>query len=286
MPVSDAAGKQNSVGYLGPKGTWAEEALASCKKCAPGTAVPLASVYDVIAAVARGEVDEGIVPMENAIEGSVSATLDVLAFEFDNVHIVREVVYPIRHRLIVRQEVDFGDIEKIISHPHAHGQCRRFIREKLSQAEVVAANSTAEAVRIVSESDQKWAAIGSALAAESYGCIALDVDIEDYPDNETRFVLLSQKPAAQDLPEAYKTSIVCTIAHDQPGSLLQILQEFAHRYVNLTKIESRPSKKGLGDYVFFIDMEGRKDETQVAAALKCLECKLSRVKMLGSYPMG
>ena len=111
-------------------------------------------------------------------------------------------------------------------------------------------------------------------------------DIEDYPGNQTRFVMLSTEPAPQDLDAPYKTSIVCTIAHDQPGSLLQILQEFAHRYVNLTKIESRPSKKGLGDYVFFIDVEGRKDDEQVAAAIKCLECKLASVKMLGSYPVG
>lgn len=284
--MPDRAASGSRTGFLGPTGTWAEEALLACGKCSTGETVALPSVYDVIAAVASGDVDEGIVPMENAIEGSVSATLDVLAFEFDNVHIVREIVYPIRHRLIMRKSREFGDIERILSHPHANAQCRKFLRESLPHAEVVAANSTADAVRMVSESEEAWAAIGSAVAAERYGCIALDIDIEDYSDNQTRFVLLSTSPAAQDQEGPFKTSIVCTIAHDQPGSLLQILQEFAHRYVNLTKIESRPSKKGLGDYVFFIDMEGRKDDPQVASALKCLDCKLSRVKLLGSYPTG
>ena len=284
--MHDNDDKISITGFLGPAGTWAEEALLACGSCDSRKTMALSSVYDVIAAVASGEVAEGIVPMENAIEGSVSATLDVLAFDFDNVHIIREVVYPIRHRLIVRKNLDFAEIKRIISHPHAHAQCRRFLRESLPHAEVVAANSTADAVRTVSESDEAWAAIGSAVAAERYGCIVLDAEIEDYQDNQTRFVLLSTTPATQDQEGAYKTSIVCTIAHDQPGSLLQILQEFAHRYVNLTKIESRPSKKGLGDYVFFIDMEGKKDDPQVASALKCLECKLSRVRLLGSYPAG
>ncbi|MHB0914412.1 MAG: prephenate dehydratase [Thermoleophilia bacterium] len=275
-----------NVAFLGPAGTWAQEALLANTTCGDEDTIALPSVYDVVMAVASGEAGEGIVPMENSIEGSVSATLDVLAFEVDNVYISREVVHPVSHRLIAREAFGLTEIEKIISHPHANAQCRRFLRDNLPQAEVVAANSTAEAVRIVSESDQRWAAIGSSLAARSYGCVTLAEDIEDYPDNRTRFVLLSTREADQGLESPYKTSIVCTIAHDQPGSLLQILQEFAHRYVNLTKIESRPSKKGLGDYVFFIDMEGKKDDPAVSGALKCLECKLASVKLLGSYPVG
>ena len=274
------------VAFLGPTGTWAQEALLANTTYREEDAAAYPSVYDVVMAVSSGKASTGIVPMENSIEGSVSATLDVLAFEVDNVHIVREVVHPVSHRLIARRRLAPESIDKIISHPHAHAQCRRYLRANLPQAEAVAANSTAEAVRIVSESNEKWAAIGSSIAAEKYGCITLAEDIEDYPDNQTRFVLLSTMEADQELDAPYKTSIVCTIAHDQPGSLLQILQEFAHRYVNLTKIESRPSKKGLGDYVFFIDMEGRKDEPTVAAALKCLDCKLAAVKLLGSYPVG
>lgn len=277
---------EKKVAFLGPAGTWAQEALLANTSHGGEDTIALPSVYDVVMAVASGEADEGIVPMENSIEGSVSATLDVLAFEVDNIYIVREVVHPVSHRLIAREAISLSEVERIISHPHANAQCRRFLRDNLPQAEVVAANSTAEAVRIVSESDQRWAAIGSSLAARSYGCVTLAEDVEDYPDNRTRFVLLSTTEADQRLESPYKTSIVCTIAHDQPGSLLQILQEFAHRYVNLTKIESRPSKKGLGDYVFFIDMEGRKDDPAVSGALKCLDCKLASVKLLGSYPVG
>lgn len=274
------------TGYLGPAGTWAEEALLANTPCTAEEVIPYPSVYDVIHAVSTGEIVEGIVPIENSLVGSVSATLDVLTFEVDNVQIIREIVQPIRHRLIARTELPLGEIEKIFSLPIAHAQCRHFTRERLPQAEIMAASSTAEAVRIVSQSDEKWAAIGSSIAARKYGCFVFEEDIEDYPGNQTRFVMLSRTPAPQDLDAPYKTSIVCSIAHDQPGSLLQILQEFSHRYVNLTKIESRPSKKGLGDYVFFIDTEGRKDDPQVAGALKCLECKLKRVKMLGSYPVG
>jgi len=248
--------------------------------------VPLPSIADVIAAVSAGEVAQGIVPVENAIEGTVSATLDMLAFEVDNIHITREIDHPIHLKLIAREPLELDRIEKVISLPHAYAQCRRFLREKMPQAELTAANSTAEAVRQVSLAEENWAAIGSSLAAENYGCVVLADDIQDYPGNQTRFVLLSTSPAPQELELPYKTSIICTIAHDQPGSLLQILQEFAHRYVNLTKIESRPSKKGLGDYIFFIDVEGRIEDPQVAAAIKCLECKLARVKLLGSYPVG
>ncbi len=252
----------------------------------PADTVPLASVPDVIMAVSSGEIEQGIVPMENTLEGSINVTLDYLAFEVDNVRIIREIDHPIHQKLIARSRLELGEISRVLSLPHALAQCRKFLREKLPRVETAAASSTAEAVRIVSGSAEKWAAIGSQLAADRYDCVVLQSDIEDRPDNETRFVLLAARPAPQDLPGRYKTSIVCTIAHDQPGSLLQILQEFSHRYVNLTKIESRPSKKGLGDYIFFIDVEGRQDDAPVASALKCLECKLAGVKMLGSYPVG
>ncbi|MHB1390865.1 MAG: prephenate dehydratase [Thermoleophilia bacterium] len=274
------------TGFLGPAGTWSEEALMTNTDCTAGQIIPLPSVIDVISAVAGGEVEEGIVPIENAIEGSVIATMDMLTFEVDNVQIVREIIHPIHHRLIARTRIPVDQVEQVLSLPIAHAQCRRFIREQVPQAQVVAANSTAEAVRIVSESESRWAAIGSNAAARLYDCVILEDDIQDYPGNQTRFVMLSRTPAPLDVDAPYKTSIVCSIAHDQPGSLLQILQEFAQRSVNLTKIESRPSKKGLGDYVFFIDMEGKKDDPQIAAALQSLDRKLNWVKLLGSYPAG
>ncbi|MBN1628565.1 MAG: ACT domain-containing protein, partial [Thermoleophilia bacterium] len=152
--------------------------------------------------------------------------------------------------------------------------------------EVEAANSTANAVERVASSNEPWAAIGNRLAAEKYGCIILQADIEDHGDNETRFIFLARQRERQDWFEPYKTSVVCEIAKDQPGALLLILQEFAFRHINLTKIESRPSKRRLGDYIFIVDMEGKVDDTPIADAMRCLTCKLPRLTVLGSYPVG
>jgi prephenate dehydratase len=235
-------------------------------------------------AVRNGDAALGIVPIENSLEGSVAITLDLLAFDFDDLFIVRETVHPIRHQLIAHTPVELDRITKVISHPHAYGQCREFLDTHLPKVEHEAANSTADAVRIVSRIDRPWAAIGTRLAAEMYECVVLRGDIEDSAENETRFVYLSREPALQDLEAPYKTSLVCTIGADQPGSLLLILSEFAHRYVNLTRVESRPSRQGLGKYMFFIDIEGRLTDPAVEQALKCLACKLPWVKVFGSFP--
>lgn len=197
---------------------------------------------------------------------------------------MREVEHPIHHQLIARQPLHLDEITKVVSIPIAYGQCRHFIREHLAGVEHEATDSTAEAVRRVSRVDRPWAAIGTRLSAELYECTVIRDGIQDSQENRTRFVYLARTPAPQDLEQPYKTSIVCGIDTDQPGSLLLILSEFAHRYINLTKIESRPSKQGLGDYIFFIDMEGRRDDCAIAQALKCLACKLPWVKVLGSFP--
>ncbi len=273
------------VAFLGPEGTFTEEALLANLPAEGLHPFPYGSIRDVLVAVRDGDAALGVVPIENSLEGSVAVTLDLLAFAFDELTIVREVIHPIRHQLIVRGPVELDRLTKIISHPHAYGQCRQFLDAHLPGVEHEAANSTAEAVRRVGRVDRPWAAIGTKLAAEMYECIVLRDDIEDSVENRTRFVYLGRDPAPQDHDGDYKTSIVCGIAHDQPGSLLLILNEFAHRYVNLTKIESRPSRQGLGDYIFFIDVMGRRDETTVEQALKCLACKLAWVKVLGSYPV-
>jgi len=172
----------------------------------------------------------------------------------------------------------------VISIPIAYGQCRKFVQEHLADVEHEATDSTAEAVRRVSRVHRPWVAIGTRLSADLYECRVVRDDIEDSLDNRTRFVYLSRTAAPQDLEARYKTSIVCGIGADQPGTLLLILSEFAHRFVNLTKVESRPSKRGLGDYVFYIDLAGRRGDPPIAEALKCLACKLPWVKVLGSYP--
>lgn len=273
------------VAFLGPEGTFTEEALLANM---PGDGLdpfPYPSIREVLRAVREGDAGLGLVPIENSLEGSVALTLDLLAWDFDDLFIVREVTLPIRHQLIARRPLDLGKITKVISHPHAYAQCRGFLDEHLPGVEHEAANSTAEAVRTVSRVDRPWAAIGTRLSAEMYECAVLRDDIEDSAENRTRFVFLSREAAAQDLDATYKTSIVCGIDQDEPGSLLLILSEFAYRHLNLTKVESRPSKLALGHYIFFIDFEGRATDGPAAQTLKCLACKLPWLKVLGSYPI-
>jgi prephenate dehydratase len=272
------------VAFLGPEGTFTEEALLANMPRPDLHPFPYASIEDVMQAVQQGDADLGIVPIENALEGSVAITLDVLAHGVDDLRIVREVTHPIRHQLIARRPLALAEVTKVISIPHAYGQCRRFIREYLANVEHEPTDSTAEAVRRVSRVDRPWVAIGNRLAAEMYECVIVRDDIEDSADNRTRFVFLGREEAPQDLDGAYKTSIVCGIVQDEPGSLLLILSEFAYRHVNLTKVESRPSKQALGQYIFFIDVEGKAGDAPVAQALTCLACKLPWMKVLGSYP--
>jgi prephenate dehydratase len=279
--VPDRTGR---VAFLGPEGTFTEEALLAAPPGDDLTPFPYGSIADVMQAVQSGEADLGIVPIENSLEGSVTLTLDLLAWGYEDLHIVRETTHPIRHQLIARRDLRLDEITKVVSIPIAYGQCRNFIREHLAGVEHEATDSTAEAVRRVSRVDRPWVAIGTALAAQMYECVVIRDDVEDSTDNRTRFVYVSRWPASQDLDAHYKTSIVCGIANDQPGSLLLILSEFAYRFVNLTKIESRPSRQGLGDYIFFIDMEGKGTDQPIQQALSCLGCKLPWVRMLGSYP--
>jgi prephenate dehydratase len=280
-----------TVGFLGPAGTFTEEALRAAldEQAANGRKrrfIPCASLQETIESVSGGDVDVALVPIENSIEGSVSATIDMLAHEIDNLQIVREVRHPIRHCLLARHGVTLDHVTKVVSHPHANAQCRMWLRQNLPGREIEAASSTAAAVERVASAKEPWAAIGNRLAGRTYGCVELAADIEDHQDNETRFVFLARQRERQDLFEPYKTSVVCEIAQDQPGALLLILQEFAFRHINLTKIESRPSKRRLGDYVFIVDMEGKVDDTPIADALRCLCCKLPRLTVLGSYPVG
>jgi prephenate dehydratase len=281
----------STIGFLGPTGTFTEVALRSTideKASGERTRrfVPFLSMEDTIEAVSSGEVDCAIVPIENSIEGSVSATVDILAHENQNLQIVREVRHPIRHTLLARPDITLEQITKVVSHPHANAQCRGWLRRNLPGREIEAANSTAGAVERVATAREPWAAIGTQLAGEKYGCVILEADIEDHKDNETRFIFLARQRERQDWFEPYKTSVVCEIVKDQPGALLLILQEFAFRRINLTKIESRPSKRRLGDYIFIVDMEGKVDDTPLTDALRCLYCKLPRLTVLGSYPVG
>jgi prephenate dehydratase len=270
--------------YFGPAGTFTEEALLSQPDLAAGERIPFAAVPDVIAAVERGDADGGVVPIENMIEGSVSVTLDTLAFDSDLL-VQREIDLPVSLNLCAKPGVALGDLRTVVSFPHALAQCRGWLGRKLPNAEPRASHSTSDAAREVARSKRTdMAAICNALAAQLYGLDVLATDIEDHPENQTRFVLVGTgvpAPTGHD-----KTSIVCFQQKDRPGSLLGILQEFAARAVNLTKLESRPTKRGLGDYCFFIDCEGHIADEVIADALRNLSAKQGDVKFLGSYPVG
>jgi prephenate dehydratase len=269
------------VGYLGPAGTYSEEALRASSP--PGVEeVPYPTIYDAVMAVHDREVDRAVVPIENALEGAVAVTLDTLALEATDVRIVAEVVHPIHHCVVAARDLDLADVERVISHPQATAQCRRFLRERLAGAELVVAPSTADAVVSVRDSSEPAVALGSRLAAELYGCRVLAADVEDHPDNVTRFVwLAAEADAAQP---GSKTSLVFWGGGDQsPGWLVRALQELADRGVNLTRIESRPRRTSLGHYMFFVDLEGGASEPPVADALDALRGQVEELRILGSY---
>lgn len=271
------------VGYLGPPGTFTEQALLTQADLAAAELVPFPTMADVLRATETGEVDLGFVAIENSIEGTVNVTSDTLAFDVD-VLIQREVVIPIQQHLMAVPGATLAGIAEVVSIPHATAQARAFLHRELPQVRTRAANSTAEAARLVAEqADPKVAAIGNDLAAQLYGLEVLAADIEDHPENQTRFVAV--QPAVVPAPTGHdKTSIVVAQRADRPGSLLAILQEFAARSINLTKLESRPTKKALGDYCFLLDLEGHVADDVVADCLRALQTKHGTVKFLGSYP--
>ena len=283
------------VGYLGPRGTFSEEALIEATGGADRAGlelVPLPTIYETVMAVHEGIVERALVPIENSLGGSVNATLDALAIETEDVAILGEVVHPIRNCLIARAELELSEIEAVVSHPQANAQCARFIRTRLPQAQVLSGDSTAEAVRIVADHDGPWAALGNRLAAKLYGCVVLRSGIDDVADNETRFVWIGPVGAAPGTPGdpepprgPWKTAIVFWgLGAEAPGWLVRCLSEFASRDVNLTRIESRPRKQGLGRYMFFADLEGRDAEPHVAEALEALREHVEVLRVLGSFP--
>jgi len=270
------------VGFFGPVGTFTEQALYTQPDLVTGEVVAYSSIPEVLSAAERGEIDLGFIPIENAIEGSVNVTLDMLAFDTELL-IEREVVIPVSMCLLAVPGVELADITTIMSFPVALAQCRSFLAENLPGVVTEAANSTADAARVLAKSgDRHTGALGTARAAEVYDLAIVAEGIEDHPENETRFVAVA--PAGIPASTGHdKTTIVVFQRADAPGSLLAILQEFAARAINLVKLESRPTKRGLGDYCFLIDLEGHVDDELVADCLRDLKSKHD-VKFLGSYP--
>jgi prephenate dehydratase len=272
------------VGYLGPAGTWSEEAL---RASAPrGTEeIPFPTIYDAVMAAQDGAVDRALVPIENALEGSVAVTLDTLVLEAADLRIAAEVLHPIHHCLIGADGAELERARRVVSHPQAIAQCARFLRERLPQAEHVSAPSTAEAVASVREAGGAAVALGSRLAAELYGCSVLAADVGDHPDNVTRFVWLAPAGEVEEPGDEAKTSIVFWGGGDRsPGWLVDVLGELSSRGVNLTRIESRPRRIRLGHYMFFADLEGAAAHPPVSEALDAVDRHVEEVRVLGSYP--
>jgi prephenate dehydratase len=275
------------VAYLGPPGTFSEDAVRAASADLDVDPLPLATVHEAIAAVSEGRADLALVPFENSIEGSVRPTLDALAFDVEGVAIAGEHDQPIRHSLIAREPIALERIARVASHPQVLAQCARFVRRELPAAEPVAAPSSAEAIRTVGSSSESWAAIGPAATAAIYGCTVLRDGIEDEPGNVTRFIWIAPAVAEVDGAGPWRTTLVFSeLGEDHPGALVDALTEFSRRAVNLTRIESRPLRRGLGRYMFFIDLEGRDRDPDVAEAIAGLRTKAESVRILGSYPVG
>jgi prephenate dehydratase len=276
------------LGHLGPAGTFTEEAARPAAEGAGATLVPYGSVRETVDAVLAGEVDAALVPIENSLEGTVTATVDALSAE-PRLALVGEAVLPVRHCLIAREAIELEAIESVLSHPQAHAQCGRFLRKALPAARLVPAASTAEAVRALADEPPTAAAIASRLAADEHGGVVLREGIEDEPDNATRFAWLaaagSEAFPTGDGGASWKTSILFSGAGDaKPGWLVRCLSELAFRGVNLVKIESRPARGRLGHYVFLADCDGRADEPAIADAIAGLVAHCDQVRVLGTYP--
>jgi prephenate dehydratase len=275
------------IAYLGPAGTFTEDALREAAGGLDFEPMRTATVHDAILAVESGEAERALVPFENSIEGSVRGTLDALAFEADAVTIVGEHDYAVRAHLIGREAVDLSEVEAVLSHQQPLAQCARFLREQLAGVELRSVSSTAAAVRMVAESVRPWAAIGSRAAAELYDCAILREGIQDEADNVTRFVWIAPAGTEPAGGDAWKTSLVFSeLGEDHPGALVNALSEFSSREINLSRIESRPLRTSLGRYMFFCDLEGAESDEPVGAAISALRSKAESVRILGSYPVG
>jgi prephenate dehydratase len=278
-----AGSELGTIAFLGPAGTFTEEALFTQPDYASRTVLPVGGLSEVLDAVHTGLADLAFVPIENSIEGTVNAIVDSLVFDVELL-IQREVILDVHMQLMAPPGATTGSITRVLSLPHASAQCRRFLADQLPDAELVPTNSTAEAARIVGEERRlDTAALAPRLSAKLYGLDILASAVEDHPDNQTRFVALA--PIGVPAPTGHdKTSIVCFQREDRPGSLHAILSEFAARSINLTKLESRPTKRGLGDYCFLIDLSGHLAHEVVADCLRVLHAEMAGVKFLGSYP--
>lgn len=271
------------IAYLGPPGTFSEEAARLCVTNSSDELLPFASLAALVSAVESDVADIAVLPIENSLEGSVSTTLDLLIHE-TRLQIAREVVVPVHHCLITAPGGQITNITEVHSHPQALGQCRRFLGRVLPDRNEVAALSTAGAVKdVVQRGDPSQAAIGTARAAELFGGDILARNIEDFESNMTRFVALADRdhePTGND-----KTSLAISVRQNVPGSLYAVLDELASDQIQMTKLESRPNKNVLGEYYFLIDIEGHRLDEKISAVLERMRAKSDIFRVWGSYPV-
>jgi prephenate dehydratase len=268
--------------YLGPEGTFAEAALRTLPAAATGTLIPEPTVPDAIDAVRKGDADAAVVPLENSVEGSVPSTLDELT-NGEPLVITREIYLPVTFALVTRPGMVADRIGTVATHPHAEAQCRGWLREHLPGASLVLTGSTAAAAAGVADGEYD-AAVCAPVAARHHRLASIEVDIADRPGAVTRFVLLSRPGPPPERTGNDKTSLVAFIRDDHTGALLEVLTEFAVRGINLTRIESRPTKERLGRYCFSIDCEGHLADARVGDALAAVRRICADVRYLGSYP--
>lgn len=268
------------IGYLGPKGTFTEKAAIFYSQY--GERIPYQSIEDVIQSVDNEEIEIGVVPIENSIEGTVNSTMDMLIFNSD-IKILSEIVVPIDINFLVSKDYNGEEIIKVLSHPQGLGQCRKFLNSFYHNSKQIATSSTSEAAKLVSESNEYCAALGNSLCAKLYNLKALYSNVQDNKTNETRFIVISKKSEVEFIPNC-KTSIAFT-TNNKPGALYKILNILALWDINMTKIVPRPMKDSIGQYAFFVEIEGSVFDEDIKNAIQMIQRKTSFYKLLGSYPV-
>jgi prephenate dehydratase len=269
------------IAYLGPPGTFSEEAVARCDLADPAAALPCASFPDAYDAVLEGKADGALLPIENSVEGAIGTTLDLMVHR-PGLQVRREVLLPVRQHLLAPAGTSLPQVIRVLSHPQPIGQCARFLRERLPGVKLEPTHSTADAAIQVAKGLPGAAAIGSRAAAVRYGLEVIAEGIQDSDENTTRFVLLTrgdERPTGSD-----RTSLAFTLDRDRPGGLYEVMGQFASRGINLSKVESRPMKQALGHYIFFLDFEGHRLDPRCAEALEGVRAMVHRLYLLGSYP--
>ena len=277
---------KQTYAYLGPQGTFSDRAVrefvASGRLDADYEGLPCGSLPEVFEAVDRGRADFGVVPIENSLEGPVTSVLDSFAFS-SRAEILGEAVLDIHQALMLAPGATLSDVKTVVSHPQGIGQCRRWIERHLPDAELRLADSTAAAAYMAAN-DKTVAGIAGTLAAELAGAQVYEEAIEDNINTQTRFVLIGPGGGCVRHEGPGKSTLALFIQTDRSGVLHMILSDFAFAGVNLTMFQSRPTKRDLGEYMFFMDIDGYADEPNIATALNCLRMKLREVKVIGSYP--